>query len=168
MRAIGILTAISLLAACSDLPPGLSDMSSLQDSAVLVPAPGQPGELFPNKEDMTIAAKAFAARDYGAAMMAYRKAIDLAPADPEAWLGYAASADMLGQFDVSDHAYKQLEKAIGDRVEFLNNYGYSQMLRGNLVRARTIFETALEKDPNNKVTLNNLAMLTYIVEQQAS
>jgi len=170
-----ILTAVVLFSAACTIQnplqevrrsPMLSELSSLGDSAVLVPAPGQSGDLFPNQEAMARGQTAFASRDYGKAMMEFKTAIDLAPADPNAWLGMAASADFLGQFDVSDYAYSRLERAIGDRAEFLNNYGYSQMLRGNLVRAREIFDKALLADPNNKTTINNIAMLNYIVDSQ--
>ena len=48
---------------------------------------------------------------------------------------------------------------IGNRIEFLNNYGYSHLLRGNLRIARQYFIRAYELDPENETAANNLELL---------
>lgn len=108
----------------------------------------------------------FRARDYGKAYRAFKEAIDVAPQDPQAWLGFAASADMLHRFDKAEFAYQKLRPVIGNRIEFLNNYGYSQLLRGNLTAARSYFLKAYEIDPSNEFAANNLEMLRNSVNYQ--
>ena len=76
-----------------------------------------------------------------------------------AWLGYAASSDHLARFDNSDQAYQRLSSMIPNRPEYLNNVGYSYLLRGNLVQARRYFLKAYEIDPANETTANNLELL---------
>lgn len=116
-------------------------------------------EFYPNDQLIVSGKAQFKEENYGLAYRSFKKAIDVAPADPQAWLGYAASADMLRRFDKADFAYKKLRPVIGNRVEYLNNYGYSQLLRGNLPAARQYFLRAYELDPSNETTANNLELL---------
>lgn len=97
--------------------------------------------------------------NYGRSYRLFDKALDVTPADPAALLGYAASADMLGRFDKADRAYQKLRPIIGNRIEFHNNYGYSLLLRGDLVGARQHFLIAYEMDPSNERAANNLELL---------
>ncbi|MBN9673748.1 tetratricopeptide repeat protein [Roseibium aggregatum] len=101
----------------------------------------------------------FRAKNYGKAYSIYKKAVELYPKDPVAWIGYAASADMVGRFDNADKGYKVLAGMIPGRPEYLNNVGYSYLLRGNLVAARRYFLKAYDIDPNNETTANNLELL---------
>lgn len=101
----------------------------------------------------------FKAKNYGKAYSIYRKAVAVYPKDPVAWIGYAASADMVGRFDSADQGYRVLAGMIPGRPEYLNNVGYSYLLRGNLVAARRYFLKAYELDPNNQTTVNNLQLL---------
>lgn len=116
-------------------------------------------QYYPNDELLVTARQQFSQRNYGRAHSDFRRAIDLAPTDPAAWLGFAAASDMLRRFDDADAAYAKLRPVIGNRIEFLNNYGYSQLLRGELVQARSYFLRAYEIDPSNPVTANNLELL---------
>ncbi len=101
----------------------------------------------------------FKAKNYGKAYSIYKRAVEVYPKDPAAWLGYAASADMVGRFDNADRGYKILAGMIPKRPEYFNNVGYSYMLRGNLVAARRYFLKAYEIDPSNQTTANNLELL---------
>jgi Flp pilus assembly protein TadD len=101
----------------------------------------------------------FKAKNYGKAYSIYKKAVEVYPKDPAVWLGYAASADMVGRFDNADRGYKVLAGMIPNRPEYLNNVGYSYLLRGNLVSARRYFLKAYEIDPTNETTANNLELL---------
>ena len=49
---------------------------------------------------------------------------------------------------------------IGGRPEYYNNVGYSYLLRGNLLQARSSFLKAYELDPANETTANNLQLLS--------
>ncbi len=101
----------------------------------------------------------FKAKNYGKAYSIYKKAVEVYPKDPVAWIGYAASADMVGRFDSADQGYRILAGMIPGRPEYLNNVGYSYLLRGNLVTARRYFLKAYEIDPKNPTTANNLQLL---------
>jgi len=82
-----------------------------------------------------------------------------AAASSEAWLGLAASYDELKRYRLADRAYAQALKLIGPTSEFLNNRGYSYLLRGDLRRASQDLSEALAKDPENEKIRNNLAAL---------
>ncbi|MCK7614499.1 tetratricopeptide repeat protein [Roseibium sediminicola] len=101
----------------------------------------------------------FKAKNYGKAYSIYKKAVEVYPKDPVAWIGYAASADMVGRFDSADQGYRVLAGMIPGRPEYLNNVGYSYLLRGNLMAARRYFLKAYEIDPKNPTTVNNLQLL---------
>jgi Flp pilus assembly protein TadD len=102
----------------------------------------------------------FKERNYGKSYTIFKRAVELFPEDPQAWLGFAASADQIGRFDTSDKAYATLQPMIGKRPEYLNNVGYSYLLRGNLVQARRYFLKAYEIDPSNETTANNLQLIS--------
>lgn len=114
---------------------------------------------YPDDQEIINGKAHFTVRAYGRAFRSFQKALRTNPNDPAALLGYAASADMLRRFDESDDAYRKLRPIIGTRIEFLNNYGYSQLLRGNLQEARKYFIAAYEKDPSNEFAANNLELL---------
>ncbi len=96
---------------------------------------------------------------FGLAEKNYRKAVEVSPRDAEAWIGLAASYDRLRRFDLADRAYAQAIKLLGRNTLMLNNLGYSQMLRGNLVKARKHFLAAYEREPDNAIIRNNLELL---------
>ncbi len=150
MKRVVALSMILALGACenssySDRTLSTKDTSSLS--------------FYPDDQLLVSAKMQFREGNYGKSYKMFKEALDVVPDDTAAWLGYAASADMLRQFERSDYAYRRLQPAIGHRVEFLNNYGYSMLLRGELVAARKYFLAAYEKDPSNPVTANNLELL---------
>lgn len=111
-------------------------------------------------DQLLISAKAqFREGNYGKASRLFKKAIDVSASDPQAWLGYAASSDMLRRWDKSDVAYAKLRPMIGHRIEYHNNLGYSYLLRGSLRSARHEFLKAYEIDPSNEFAANNLELL---------
>ena len=101
----------------------------------------------------------FRAGDFGLAEASFSKAVEETPANAEAWLGLAAAHDQLGRFDLADKDYGRLEPMLGRSVTFLNNRGYSYLLRGDHVRARRDLEKALSLDPENSSIQANLAQL---------
>lgn len=136
---------VSEFSAFSNRSPALDDLSTRN--------------FYPNDELIVSGKAQFNQRNFGRAHSNFKEAINVAPTDPAAWLGFAASSDMLRRFDDADAAYAKLRPVIGNRVEFLNNFGYSNLLRGELVVARTYFLRAYEIDPSNPITANNLELL---------
>jgi len=116
-------------------------------------------DYYPDDQLLVTGKLQFKEQNYGKANSLFKKALDVAPNDPEALLGYADSSDMLRRFDLADLAYKKLQPIIGNRIEYHNNYGYSQLLRGNLQAARRHFIVAYEIDPANETAANNLQLL---------
>ncbi|WP_353474336.1 hypothetical protein PVT71_20560 [Salipiger sp. H15] len=150
MKRVLVLSVILALGACENA--SYSDRTlSTKDTASL--------GFYPDDQLLVSAKMQFRERNYGKSYKLFKEALDVVPDDTEAWLGYAASADMLRQFERADYAYRRLQPVIGQRVEFLNNYGYSMLLRGELVAARKYFLAAYEKDPSNPITANNLELL---------
>lgn len=156
MRKLILLAALVALSACEDGGPG--DLSGFGDKASTV-ADTANRDYYPDDQLLVSARTQFKARNYGKAASLYKKALEVAPSDPEALLGYAASSDMLRRFDQSDMAYSRLQPIMGSTVVFHNNYGYSLLLRGNLQAARSHFLAAYEKEPNNPHVANNLELL---------
>lgn len=155
-RTLIFTMSFMLVASCEGID--LGEYSSFSDSSVAVNDTAN-REYYPNEQYIVTGKAQFAEGNYGKAYRSFKKATDVAPADPAAWLGFAASADMLRRFDKSDYAYRKLQPVIGNRIEFLNNFGYSQLLRGNLQSARSYFLRAYEIDPSNERTANNLELL---------
>lgn len=112
----------------------------------------------PNDE-LSIGKKYFRAGSFGLAELHFRKAVEGAPRDAEAWTGLAAAYDRLKRFDLADRAYLQAMTIVGPTPEILNNHGYSYMLRADYRRAREKFLEAQAKDPRNPYIQNNLELL---------
>lgn len=101
----------------------------------------------------------FREANYGLAEKHFRKAVELQASNAEAWMGLAASYDELGRFDFADRAYDQLLKVAGRKPQIVNNMGYSQLLRGNKKKARTLFLEARKAMTDTTVVDANLALL---------
>ena len=111
-------------------------------------------------DNLLIAAKTdFREGRFGLAEKSYRKAVEVTPRDAEAWIGLAASYDRMRRFDLADRAYEQAVKLVGRTPLMLNNLGYSQLLRGDLRKARKYFLAAYDGDPDNPVIRNNIELL---------
>jgi Flp pilus assembly protein TadD len=70
---------------------------------------------------------------------------------------------MLGNFDLADQAYTKLSDSHQHTPRFLNNLGYSHMLRGELLVAREYFVKVFAVDPDNARAQSNLEMLKNLV-----
>jgi Flp pilus assembly protein TadD len=120
---------------------------------------------------LTTAKEHFREGRFGLAEDSYRKAVEVSPRDAEAWVGLAASYDRLRRLDLADRTYEQAVKLVGKTPLMLNNLGYSQMLRGDLRKARQYFLAAYEAEPDNPFIRNNLELLNEsgkrIVRQKA-
>lgn len=136
----------------------VEDLSSFGDSANTVYDLSDVS-FYPNDELVTMGRVQFKEGNFGKSYALFQKAVQVFPEDPAAWLGYAASADQIGRFDNADNAYRLLATMIPNRPEYLNNVGYSHLLRGNLPQARRYFLKAYEIDPGNETTANNIELL---------
>jgi Flp pilus assembly protein TadD len=110
-------------------------------------------------DDLSLGKKQFRAGNFALAERHFRRATELHSQDAEAWVGLAASYDQLRRFELADRAYRQAIELIGPTPELLNNQGYSYMLRGDYVRARTTLKAAQTKDPDSPYIQNNLELL---------
>lgn len=152
MRTTGVLLLCSaLLFGCTEVSTFSEASGTIQDTSNLT--------YYPNDQLVLTGKLQFREQNYGKAFTSFKKALEVSPHDPQALLGYAASADMLRRFDQADAAYRKLQPMIGNRIEFKNNYGYSLLLRGNLTAARKYFLAAYEMDPSNEFAANNLELL---------
>lgn len=97
--------------------------------------------------------------DYGHSAAFYKRAVELAPGDAQAYVGLSASYDRLGRFDLADRVYASLYRITGGTAQYYNNLGYSFMLRGKLGEALANFRRAQSLDPQNLVIANNIQIL---------
>ncbi|WP_223385511.1 tetratricopeptide repeat protein [Oricola cellulosilytica] len=144
------------LASCQGV--NVEDLSTFGDSAASVENLSD-AEFYATDELITMGKTQFKERNYGKSYSFFKRAVEVFPKDPAAWLGFAASADHVGRFDTADRAYRVLSTMIGRRPEYYNNVGYSYLLRGNLPKARHYFLKAYEIDPSNEITANNLELM---------
>lgn len=144
--------AISLSGCAS---PGDS-WSTETTSSVQEPADAK---YYASDEPYKLGVEHFNRGNYGLAERYFRDAVEKAPRDVAAWVGLAASYDRIRRFDLADRAYSQAIRLSGETTQILNNQGYSYMLRGDLIAARTKFVKASQRDPNNPTILNNLRLL---------
>ena len=112
-----------------------------------------------SQADLSEGKTQFRDANYGLAEQHFRKAVELRADNAEAWMGLAAAYDELGRFDFADRAYDQLVKLAGRKPQILNNMGYSQLLRGNTKKARTLLLEAKQGMPDSTVVDANLALL---------
>ena len=126
-----------------------------QAIAEATPAP----QAVPMKSALVQGKEAFRAHAFGLAETNFRRAVEEAPTDREAWIGLAATHDELGRFDLADHDYKRLFGLGKATAEVLNNRGYSYLLRGDYARARVDFLAARRLAPDNAFIAANLTLL---------
>ena len=152
----------------ADPAPAAREETGSTPILVAAPPPGPPprpekqtGRILgtdPNDE-LSLGKKYFRAGSFGLAEQHFRKAVEGAPRDAEAWTRLAAAYDRLKRFDLADRAYQQAMAIVGPTPEILNNHGYSYMLRTDYRRAREKFLAAQAKDPTNPYIQNNLELL---------
>ena len=141
------------LSAFAEIPPeDKTPTSTVQEPADI--------KYYPSDEPLRLGLEHFSRGNYGLAERYFRDAVEKAPKDATAWIALAASYDRLRRFDLADRAYASAIKLTGETVQILNNEGYSYMLRGNLVKARSKFAKAYELDPTNQTICNNLELLS--------
>lgn len=144
------------LGACSSLREAKALPPEAADAAVPTAMAAAPDVV---KDDLALGKSHFRAGHFGLAEMHFRRAVETSPRDPEAWLGLAASYDQLKRYDLADRAYRQALAITGPSAAFLNNRGYSHLLRGDIRRASQDLSSAAAQDPDNEFIQNNLTLL---------
>ena len=125
-------------------------------------------DFYPDHEVLNVAKNHFDEGHYGHAARYFERAVEIAPANAEAWLGLAASYDRIRRFDLADRAYRRAGELVGHRAEYHNNVGYSYLLRGDVLKARDKFLEAARLDPTNLTVANNLQLLKDSVQRAQS
>lgn len=144
------------LSGCTTLDfAGNSTFGSAQAQIKAIPDTGN----MTADEALAEARNHFRNNDFGYSAALYKRVVELQPRNAEGYVGLGASYDRLGRFDLSDRVYASLYALTGGSVQYYNNVGYSQMLRGNLVAALTDFRKAQAMAPKNIVVANNLRLL---------
>ncbi len=141
----------ALLGACQPS----SENRLLQESNLKTEDP----QFYPSDSFLRTAKVGFHNGDYGLAEINFRKAVELEPKDLEAWLGLAATYDQLRRFDLADGAYQKVLMLSPTNATVYNNAGYSQLLRGDIKRAKFLLLKAHELDPENPYIASNLELL---------
>jgi Flp pilus assembly protein TadD len=118
-----------------------------------------PADVAVDDEVHQVARNHFGEGHFGHAARHYERAVEVNPGSAEAWLGLAASYDRIRCFDLADRAYHMAGEFLGHRAEYHNNVGYSNLLRGDVVKAHDAFLEAYRIDPQNLAVRNNLALL---------
>ena len=152
-RLLAVITATLALGACSTLElagPG---------PVVVAEPPRSSPPIDQIEGDLGIAKRHFRAAHYGLAELHFRRAAENGKGDPEAWLGLAASHDKLKRHDLADRAYANALRLFGPTPEYLNNRGYSHLLRGDVPRASRLLAEAAVQEPDNQRVQGNLAAL---------
>jgi Flp pilus assembly protein TadD len=150
------------VAACQETGPTAVADATSGPVVSASPAVGQePDDIkyFRSDEPYRLGVQRFNEGEFGLAERYFQDAVEKAPRDVSAWVALAASYDRLARFDLADRAYRSAERLGGRTTQMLNNLGYSYMLRGDLVRAKKLFEEALRREPANPTIANNLRLL---------
>jgi Flp pilus assembly protein TadD len=156
VRLAPLVAAATALSACSVISTAGGGNVEITAS---VPAQEPAKPLDEVKDDVALGKEHYRAQNYGLAEMHFRRAVETAGGDAEAWLGLAASYDQLKRFELADRAYAQVLKLSGRTPELLNNRGYSYLLRGDLRRASQDLSAAAAKAPDSEHIRNNLKAL---------
>lgn len=151
-QALGLMCCLAVLGGCQNLTEEQRLLAESGDRA-------HDPKFHASDDALTAGKVQFRAGNWGLAEENFRRAVELAPRDAEAWIGLAASYDRLRRFDLADRAYGNAIKLVGHNTVILNNLGYSNLLRGNIQEARRNFLLAYEKDPANPYIMNNLELL---------
>ena len=159
LRLAPVIVAAASLGACAVTRTAApaADIALTTGSVPTAQEPAKP--LDEVKDDVTLGKEHYRAQNYGLAEMHFRRAVETAAGDAEAWLGLAAAYDQLKRFELADRAYARVVKLNGPTPELLNNRGYSYLLRGDLRRASQDLSAAAAAAPDDERIRNNLKAL---------
>jgi|RhiMethySRZTD1v2_1073278.scaffolds.fasta_scaffold637906_1 Flp pilus assembly protein TadD len=151
------LSATLVLGACQSFPGfGETDVAATSATQPILHTSPPADQI---KDDVGLGKQHFRSQNYGLAEAHFRRAVESEPRNPEAWLGLAASYDELKRWELADRAYGEAFRLTGPTAEFLNNRGYSYLLRGDVRQARRDLAAAAAKRPDSELIQNNLQAL---------
>jgi tetratricopeptide (TPR) repeat protein len=184
VRVLVVAAGLIWLAGCETISKGPESLKSLASANAPDADPDATGSIKPPSnflpgspprqpdlagedpnDDLNLGKRYFRQGSFGLAERHFRKAVERSPEDAESWMGLAASYDRLKRFDLADRAYGQAIRLVGATPEIMNNQGFSFMLRGDHVRARTTLLAAQKKDPASPYIKNNLVMLDQMLRK---
>lgn len=161
-RLAALLAGAALLTGCdSQTLSGWSEgftASAPRETATMA-SPALQTKYHASDEDVQEGLAQLNAGNFGLAQERLQKGVERSPNDLAGWIGLAASYDRLRRFDLADRAYAQAMRLGGVNAAILNNQGYSYLLRGDLVKARSSFLAARTLDPDSPTINNNLRLL---------
>ena len=138
MSAMTMTTIFLALVAALGPVAGLGP--AMADSTGPVPAPSQPATAPSAEQEYNRGLRARAAKDWTAAVAAFRKAVELRPAFPEAWneLGYAHKNQR--RYDESVRAYDEALRLRPRFPEALEYLGEAYVEMGRIDDARRVLD----------------------------
>jgi Flp pilus assembly protein TadD len=154
---LGRCGALAVLAGLLTICQGFVAMA--QEPTLWNIEPGYGPRFYLGDEDTRRGQAHLLAGNYGLAEQYYRRAVEATHQNGAAWIGLAAAYDRLGRFDLADRAYWHAIRLVGENYIFLNNRGYSFLLRGDVRRARRLFDRAWRLEPGDPTIANNIAVL---------
>ena len=95
-------------------------------------------------------------RQYNVALAHFYEAAQQNTNQHEALLGVATSYSLMGHFAKADQYFKLYRKQFGETVPYLNDNGFSLLLRGDYERAERQFLAAQKLEPSSLTIKNNL------------
>ena len=153
-RALLAIAMAATLAACSSIG-GASSFGSSRTEIAELPNIGS----YSAETALAEARGHFRNNDFGHSAALYKRVVELAPKNPEGYVGLGASYDRLRRFDLADRVYASLHKLTGGTALYYNNLGYSNLLRGNLPAALKNFREAQRLAPDSIVIANNIQLI---------
>jgi Flp pilus assembly protein TadD len=151
---VAMLLVAPLLAACET-----TGQSAGADAKSVTASLGENSRNPAGNDDLKLGKEHFRNGNFGLSEKHFRQAVEQSQDNLEAVIGLAASYDQLGRFDLADRLYTEAMRLSGGSAAVLNNRGYSYYLRRDFKRARTDFQAALRKDPQNAMAQRNMALL---------
>jgi Flp pilus assembly protein TadD len=113
--------------------------------------------------DAKLAAKSyFSDQKFVYASAYFEDALKKNPDDREALLGLGSSFAFLGQFRQSNDVFNKYKTKFGEDLAYLNDYGFSSILEGELVRAEGLLLAAKYRDQNSETINNNLRAIRLL------
>ena len=95
-------------------------------------------------------------KQYNKSLAYFSEALKEDTVKPQALLGVASSYSLLGQFQKADQYFELYQEEFGTTVAYLNDHGFSFILRGDYLEAERLFLKASNRKPNSMTVKNNL------------
>lgn len=112
--------------------------------------------------------KAMSAKDYGAAISAYGKAIELNPTSPVYYSNRAAAFSQIGQHDEAINDAREASKIDPKFGKAYSRLGHALFSSGRFAEAVEAYQKGVEVDPTNEVLKKGLAASTEQVGRSGS